>query len=325
MVDQFGRVIDYIRISVTDRCNLRCLYCMPEDGVEKCGHSDILTYDEIVRLGRIFVKLGIHHIKLTGGEPLVRRNLSCLVKSLKAIPGIQTVTLTTNGLLLKDQMPKLYDAGIDAVNISLDTLDRAMYAKITRRDRLLQALDGIRAVCAYPDVRLKLNCVPQKGLNDNQWVKMAAIAKNHPIDVRFIEMMPIGLGKEYSGQTEDEILSVLEKAFGPYKHLEGHFGNGPGTYVYFSGFQGKIGFISAISHKFCSSCNRIRLTSEGYLKLCLQYGDGLDLRALLRSDADDGQILQAVEKAVRLKPESHHFNQGEEENFEQKQMFRIGG
>lgn len=325
MLDQYGRSINYIRVSVTDRCNLRCTYCMPESGVEQVAHCDILTYDEITRIVRICVDKGISRVKLTGGEPLVRKGLSALVESLKKIPGIEQVTLTTNGVLLKDQMEDLSRAGIDAVNISMDTLDEEMYTLITRRNMLKDVLEGLEEALKYPAVKVKINCVPLWGVNENQWVPLALLAKERPVDVRFIEMMPIGLGKEYLGKTQEDILEVLRKAYGKETSACGVFGNGPGTYVDFPGFRGKIGFISAMSHKFCADCNRVRLTAEGFLKPCLQYAQGQDLRTFLRQGASDEELSRLMEECIYKKPRSHHFELTDEEGFEEKQMSRIGG
>ncbi len=325
MLDQYGRLIDYIRISVTDRCNLRCIYCMPEEGVEQVRHTDILSYAEIIRLCTIFVKLGIRHVKLTGGEPLVRKGLPDLARGIRAVPGIEDVTVTTNGVLLKEQIAELYEAGIRAVNVSLDTLDASMFQSITRRDLLDRVLEGLRECVKYPDLRLKINCVPLKGINEEEWVRMAAIARDHPIDVRFIELMPIGFGKEYHGETQQIIQRKLKAAYGSPRELFGRFGNGPSIYMAYPGFAGRIGFISAISHRFCSGCNRVRLTSEGYLKLCLQYTDGLDLRQLLRSQKTDEEIFKALYEAIEKKPRNHQFTGKEEDNFEQHEMSRIGG
>lgn len=325
MLDQYGRIIDYIRVSVTDRCNLRCVYCMPEEGVEQVGHTDILSYAEIIRLCRIFVRLGIKHIKLTGGEPLVRKGLPDLAGGIRGIPGIEDVTLTTNGVLLKEQIGELYEAGIRSVNVSLDTLDGAVFQRITRRDLIDKVFDGLRECMKYPDIRLKINCVPLERTNEDEWVKMAGIARDYPIDVRFIELMPIGFGKEYHGETQEIIQKKLETAYGSPRELSGSFGNGPSVYMAYPEFAGRIGFISAISHKFCSRCNRVRLTSEGYLKLCLQYTDGLDLRELLRSGKADEEIFNAITKAIERKPKNHQFTGEEMDNFEQHEMSRIGG
>ena len=191
MVDKEGRVIDYVRISLTDKCNLRCVYCMPEEGVEYIPHEQILTFDEIVRICRCLAELGFKKVKLTGGEPLVRKNCATLVRQIKAIPGIEKVTLTTNGILLKEQMKDLAEAGLDAVNISLDTLDPEMFAKITRCHRLEDVLAGIREALKYPEIPTKINSVPL-GQTPENFIRLAEIAKNHNVHVRFIEKMPIG-------------------------------------------------------------------------------------------------------------------------------------
>ena len=199
MRDQFERNINYMRVSVTDLCNLRCVYCMPKEGIRQISHDEILTFDEIARVCRIGAELGISRIKLTGGEPLVRKGIEDLAEMICRIPGIEQVTLTTNGILLKDQLPALKKAGISAVNISLDTMDRAQYQELTGKDCLLQVMEGIRAALEQ-GMRVKINCVALNECNEFQWGKLAALAKEYPLDVRFIEMMPIGLGKSLSGK-----------------------------------------------------------------------------------------------------------------------------
>ncbi len=334
MRDQFGRNIDYMRISVTDRCNLRCIYCMPEEGVPCVSHSDILTFDEIRRICGIGAELGISRIKLTGGEPLVRRGLPGLLGMLKKIPGIEQVTLTTNGILLKDNINELVSNGLDAVNISIDTLDPEYYHKITRRGGIEEVLSGLDAALSYPALKVKVNCVPLKGMPEETYVQLASLAKDRDVDVRFIEMMPIGLGKEYCGVSGQEIYNILKERFGEAERCKGKFGNGPAVYVQFSGFQGKIGFIDAVTHKFCSTCNRVRLTSEGRLKLCLQYETGIDMRSLLRSGADDEVIRQEMRRVIYEKPACHHFADGRpdtpaslsgDEKLETRDMSQIGG
>ena len=328
MLDQYGRKIEYLRISVTDRCNLRCVYCMPEEGVEQVSHSEILSFDEMTRICRICAKLGITRVKLTGGEPLVRKGLGSLLRSIREIEGIEQVTLTTNGVLLAEQIEELAAAGLDAVNVSLDTLDRAQYMKLTRRDELEAALRGLEAALQYPDIRVKVNCVALHGENESQWVPLANMAKERPIDVRFIEMMPIGLGKEYPFSSQELVYEALKAAFGEAQFLTGNFGNGPAIYARFPGFTGKTGFISAVSHKFCESCNRVRLTAEGFLKPCLQYSTGVDLRAMLRNEAGKKELEEMIQKVIFEKPRSHQFQMegsSKQEDLEQKQMSSIGG
>ena len=328
MLDQYGRKKEYLRISVTDRCNLRCVYCMPEEGVEQVSHSEILSFDEMTRICRICAKLGITRVKLTGGEPLVRKGLGSLLRSIREIEGIEQVTLTTNGVLLAEQIEELAAEGLDAVNVSLDTLDRAQYMKLTRRDELEAALRGLEAALQYPDIRVKVNCVALHGENESQWVPLANMAKERPIDVRFIEMMPIGLGKEYPFSSQELVYEALKAAFGEAQFLTGNFGNGPAIYARFPGFTGKTGFISAVSHKFCESCNRVRLTAEGFLKPCLQYSTGVDLRAMLRNEAGEKELEEMIQKVIFEKPRSHQFQMegsSKQEDLEQKQMSSIGG
>ncbi len=330
MQDRYGRLIDYVRISITDRCNLRCVYCMPEEGVVSVPHSRILTYYEIQRLCNIFANLGVKKIKLTGGEPLVRRNVSSLIQGIYEIDGIQDVTLTTNGILLKDQAKELVDAGIRAVNISLDTMSPEKYTKITRGGDLKKVYEGIETLLQYPEVVIKLNCVPNE-ISDEEIVEIAALAQKYRLHVRFIELMPIGSGKELVYQEtceynqEDRIRKLLEKAYGAITFYPESLGNGPSQYYSIPGFQGKIGFISAMSHKFCDTCNRVRLTAEGYLKTCLQYEVGVDLFPLLRGDSTDEEIQEAIIHAIEQKPKAHEFHDQKIEHGEAKSMSQIGG
>lgn len=324
MIDGFGREINYIRISVTDRCNLRCVYCMPETGVEMLRHDDILSFDEILRLAGIFADLGICRIKLTGGEPLVRKDIAVLVKELKRIPGIEQVTLTTNGVLLAEHMEQLADAGINGVNLSLDTLNPDIFAQITRRDEFEKVMEGFQKALSYSRIPLKINCVPM-GIPGQNILDIAELARKYAVHVRYIEMMPIGLGKQFTYCSEDEILAALKEKYGDCERLTETLGNGPGRYVSFPGFIGKIGFISAVSHKFCASCNRVRLTSQGFLKTCLQYETGTDLKNLLRGSASDSEIKSVITETIGRKPEGHRFSSLSGENGETHIMSQIGG
>lgn len=332
MNDCWGRTIDYLRISVTDRCNLRCVYCMPENGVVSLAHKDILTYEEIVRIVKVCAGLGIKKVKLTGGEPLVRKDLARLVSWLKAQEGIESVTLTTNGILLKNQLKELVSAGLDGVNISLDTLDPNAYKRITRQGDLETALAGLNAALSYAEsLTVKVNCVPLNN-DPGNLSAMAGLAKSLPVHVRFIEMMPMGLGQNFAFTGEDEILEILEKAYGKAIAFNEPLGNGPCHYYSFPGFCGKVGFISAMSHKFCSRCNRVRLSADGFLKTCLQYDSGCDLKALIRSGCDDPGLARAIIRAIDHKPKDHHFGQApsdmkpaKADKDETLSMFQIGG
>ena len=321
MLDRYGRNIDYLRISLTDRCNLRCIYCMPEEGIRQIPRTELLDTDEIVRICKADSELGISRIKLTGGEPLVRRICTPLVKELKAIHGICQVTLTTNGILLGEQLPGLMEAGLDAVNISLDTLEETTFRKITRRDDFHQVLKGLRAALSYPSLKVKLNCVPTFQ-SDEELLQVAALARENPLHVRFIEMMPIGLGKEFTARGEEQIKAVLEKEYGAMIPTEEKLGNGPCHYYTLEEFTGRIGFISALSHKFCDRCNRVRLTSDGFLKLCLASEDGVNLRDRIRAGMDDRELTELMKQTIAQKPVSHHF---EKAGFGALNMNQIGG
>ena len=290
MIDKYGREIDYLRISLTDRCNLRCIYCMPEEGVKSLSHAEILTYDEILRICRCAADLGIRKIKLTGGEPL----------------------------------DALLDAGIDAINISLDTLDPELFKKVARRDGLEKVFEGIKAALAHPGLSLKINSVPVIKEKEN-FIGIAGLAQKYPIHVRFIEMMPIGFGKQFPFQDEESIKAVLEEAYGPMHAVNERYGNGPCHYYEIAGFKGKIGFISAMTHKFCSQCNRVRLTSEGFMKGCLQYQKGTDLRGLMRGGCTDSELKKAIYQVIWNKPVSHNFYEAKTEQDEIRGMSQIGG
>ena len=324
MTDQLGRSIDYLRVSVTDRCNLRCTYCMPEEGVTWLPHKAVLPYEDILRICRAGAELGVRKVRLTGGEPLVRRGLDQLVRGLKAIPGIEFVGLTTNGLLLPQQLPALLDAGLDGVNLSLDTLDAGRFAAITRRPGLDAALAGLERALAAPGLTVKLNVVPTQ-MNRDEWAALAALAQDRPLSVRFIELMPIGLGASMSGVMEETLLAELESAFGPLTHCEADRGGGPCRYFRPRGFVGKVGFISAMSHRFCGGCNRVRLTATGFFKTCLQYEQGCDLRALMEKGADDETLRKAMARAILDKPAQHHFEEPQLVGGERRTMNQIGG
>ena len=326
MIDRCGRNIDYLRISVTDRCNLRCIYCMPEEGVQHVERSLILQEEEILRICRVMAELGIRKIKLTGGEPLVRPRMPQLVEKLKNMPGIEKVTLTTNGVLLKDQMSDFARAGLDGLNISLDTLDASVYRQLTRRDELEAVRRGLRTAIQKGRMQIKINCVPVLGIEEQKLLEVAELAKNHNVHVRFIEMMPIGMGTQFAFVKEDALKHALEEAFGTFTPCGDVAGNGPCHYFAVPGFQGRIGFISAVSHKFCSECNRIRLTSEGFLKTCLQYDNGVELKTILRGGGTDEDLRRAIGQALAEKPKGHNFEKKTEfTDREHRGMSQIGG
>ena len=307
MKDRLGREIDYIRISITDRCNLRCGYCMPECGVPSVSHDMILRFDEIVRLVKIFCSLGIKNVKITGGEPLVRKGAVGLIKDIKAIDGIEKVSLTTNGILLSENLNALAEAGIEGINISLDTLDRQKYMKITGFDGLNTVLKVIDECRAFPEIKIKINAVTMADYNIDEICALADFSADMGVTLRFIEMMPLGLGTGFGGYNQDEIMTVLEEAYGPAKTINEEVGSGPAKYYSFEGLKGRIGFISPISHKFCRSCNRIRLTSEGLLRPCLGSEMGMDLRKPMRDDASDEELKALIYDGIMNKPAGHCF------------------
>ena len=322
MFDRYQREIHYLRLSVTDLCNLRCRYCMP-DGVEKLEREAVLTYEEFLRLAALFAQCGIDTVRVTGGEPLVRKNVAQLVSGLKAIPGIRKVTMTTNGILLAQQLPALLAAGLDSVNISLDTLRPEVFRQITARDDFAAVQAGLQAALES-GIPVKLNCVPQAGVNEGELEDLAALAENCPLQVRFIEMMPIGYGAAMPCISGPELRQRFARRWPELQPLtEAAFGDGPAVYYTVPGWQGSIGFIAAVHGKFCASCNRVRLTSQGFLRPCLASEAGCDLRALLRSSADDTQLLAAIRETIWAKPREHHFEDSSMPAT--RGMYRIGG
>ena len=322
MFDRYQREIHYLRLSVTDLCNLRCRYCMP-DGVEKLEREAVLTYEEFLRLAALFAQCGIDTVRVTGGEPLVRKNVAQLVAGLKAIPGIRTVTMTTNGILLAQQLPALLAAGLDSVNISLDTLRPEVFRQITARDEFAAVQAGLQAALES-GIPVKLNCVPQAGVNEGELEDLAALAENRPLQVRFIEMMPIGYGAAMPCISGPELRQRFARRGPELQPLaEADGGDGPAVSYTVPGWQGSIGFIAAVHGKFCASCNRVRLTSQGFLRPCLASEAGCDLRALLRSGADDTQLLAAIRETIWAKPREHHFEDSSMPAT--RGMYRIGG
>lgn len=321
MKDKFERVIDYMRLSVTDRCNLRCRYCMPQE-LESIPHDQIMRYEEFLRLTTIFAGTGISRIKVTGGEPLVRKGCVDFIRSLKQINGIDNVTITTNGVLLAQNLDGLIEAGIDGINVSLDTLSADRYEKITGRNEFRQVWKGI-TLALYKGIRLKINCVPMAGCNEDEIPAFFELARHNKIDVRFIEMMPIGYGKNFSPVSTEDIEKLLRKRYDGISTVTERKGNGPAVYYRGTDFTGSIGLIGAVHHKFCDSCNRVRLTSEGFLKLCLASGAGVDLREPLREGASDSELEQLIREAIARKPREHHFSDSIQE--EMNHMSRIGG
>ena len=323
MLDRYGRVINYLRISVTDRCNLRCCYCMPE-GVQDVGMKNILTFEEIWEIVRTGVSLGITHIRITGGEPLVRKGCVDLIRGIREIPGVETITMTTNGVLLGNYGKQLKEAGVDGVNISLDTLDPEEFYKITGKRELQEVLAGIRAA-KTAGLPVKLNAVNRKELDP---IPLVRYAQEENLPLRFIEMMPVGYGKKYVGRSNEELRETLEAVCGKAECMTNReelsrMGSGPAVYYQFSDLKVPVGFISAIHGKFCDTCNRVRLTAEGYLKLCLCYDEGADLRRVLR-EGEKENLRTIMEQTIFRKPAAHCFEHPAEMT-ERHEMIKIGG
>lgn len=323
MLDRYGRVINYLRISVTDRCNLRCCYCMPE-GVQDVGMKNILTFEEIWEIVRTGVSLGITHIRITGGEPLVRKGCVDLIRGIREIPGVETITMTTNGVLLGNYGKQLKEAGVDGVNISLDTLDPEEFYKITGKRELQEVLAGIRAV-KTAGLPVKLNAVNRKELDP---IPLVRYAQEENLPLRFIEMMPVGYGKKYMGRSNEELRETLEAVCGKAECMTNReelsrMGSGPAVYYQFSDLKVPVGFISATHGKFCDTCNRVRLTAEGYLKLCLCYDEGEDLRRVLR-EGEKENLRTIMEQTIFRKPAAHCFEHPAEMT-ETHEMVKIGG
>lgn len=323
MLDRYGRVINYLRISVTDRCNLRCCYCMPE-GVQDVGMKNILTFEEIWEIVRTGVSLGITHIRITGGEPLVRKGCVDLIRGIREIPGVETITMTTNGVLLGNYGKQLKEAGVDGVNISLDTLDPEEFFKITGKRELQEVLAGIRAA-KTAGLPVKLNAVNRKELDP---IPLVRYAQEENLPLRFIEMMPVGYGKKYVGRSNEELRETLEAVCGKAECMTNReelsrMGSGPAVYYQFSDLKVPVGFISAIHGKFCDTCNRVRLTAEGYLKLCLCYDEGENLRRVLR-EGEKENLRTIMEQTIFRKPAAHCFEHPAEMT-ETHEMVKIGG
>lgn len=323
--DRYERVIDYMRISIIDRCNLRCVYCMPAEGVSPAEHKDILSYEEIIRIVRIAAGLGVRKIRLTGGEPLVRKNLSYLVSSLNSVEGIEDISLTTNGLLLEDKAFSLAAAGLRRINVSLDSLKPDKYREITRGGDIRKVLNGISEAERAGLLPVKINMVPIRGLNDDEIADFARLTVERPLHVRFIEFMPIGARDSWSTEkyisTEEiraKVSAVAQLA--PVKLRR----TGPARYFRFDNAPGVVGFISPITHHFCDSCNRLRLTSDGKLRPCLFSETEIDLKSAMRTGAPDSEIERLLRLAVEVKPEGHNINH--EKSFDHlKPMSKIGG
>jgi cyclic pyranopterin phosphate synthase len=326
LADGHGRAIGDVRISVTDRCNFRCQYCMPAEGLPWLQRDALLTYEEITRLVRILSEMGVHDVRLTGGEPLVRKELHKLVGSLSALPGVHDLSLTTNGYLLEAQVADLVAAGLRRVNVSLDSLAADRFFQLTRRDSLGRVLAGLAAAQAHPELRpIKVNAVALRGFTEDEVLRFARFAREEPYEIRFIEFMPLDADQGWDMAKvlpSAEIKAIIETEY----ELEplGRERHGTARRYRFADGRGEIGFISPVTEPFCGDCNRIRFTAEGTLRTCLFSMHETDLRAPLRSGATDAEIEQVVRDAVWRKELKHHVG---EPGFVQpaRSMSRIGG
>ncbi len=304
LTDSFNREISYLRISVTDRCNLRCIYCMPKEGVSLIGHEDILNYEETLRITKVAAVSGITKIRLTGGEPLVRKGISSFIAKLHKVPDISEISMTTNGILLEDASCALRKAGMQRINISLDTLDPEKYKKITRVGDINSVLAGIHAARIEGFNPIKINVVAMRGINDDEINSFAALTMERPVHIRFIEFMPMNGENRDRFISNTEIKKKIQKA-GKLLPLCSEYNSGPANMFQLEGAQGKLGFISPLSNHFCEKCNRLRLTADGKLRTCLFSDTEIDLKTPLRSGCSDSDLLTIITNAILTKPKHH--------------------
>jgi len=325
--DGWGREIRSVRVSVTDKCNFRCTYCMPAEGLEWLGRDEILTFEEIARLVGVLASLGVDEVRLTGGEPLIRRDLPVLVEMLAAIPGVRDLSLTTNGVLLDRLAGPLVAAGLKRINVSLDSLSHVRFAELTRRDALDAVLRGLEEAERYPELRpIKVNCVAIKGFTEEEVPALAELARRKPYVVRFIEFMPLDadeLWREDQVLTGGEIRALIEERYGPLVELPAKASSTARRYGFADGI-GELGFVNPVSEPFCSSCDRIRLTADGQLRTCLFSRREWDLKTPLRDGSSDEQLVAALRNAVAHKELKHRIN---ERGFVRasRSMSQIGG
>jgi cyclic pyranopterin phosphate synthase len=326
LVDSFDRRIESVRVSVTDRCNFRCRYCMPAEGLDWLQRSEVMTFEEIERLARLLASMGVSHLRLTGGEPLVRRDLPDLVERLAHVPGLDDLSLTTNGVALRTLAGPLVDAGLRRINVSLDSLDHTRFAEITRRDMLDRVLEGLEEAERYPELRpIKVNAVAMRGFTEREVVAFAELARRKPYVVRFIEFMPLDADRTWSKDdvlTGDEIRAMIEAVY-PLVRLDAPASSTAERWGFADG-AGEIGFINPVSQPFCSSCDRIRITAEGALRTCLFAQTETDLRTPLRTGASDAELEAIIREALLGKRMKHEIG---EPGFVRtaKSMSQIGG
>jgi cyclic pyranopterin phosphate synthase len=327
LIDPHNRRIDYLRVSVTDRCNLSCVYCKPRRSMKVLAHRDILSYEEIRRLVAVAASLGISHVRITGGEPLVRRGIVPFIASLRDIPGIEDISLTTNGVLLEEMAAGLRAAGIRRLNISLDTLDPRRFTAITGSDMWSKVWRGIETAEQSGFHPIKLNMVPVKGVNDDEIVAFSRLTLDRQIHVRFIEFMPIGANDRWHTDacvSADQVRSAIEGAFGPLEPAGAGASAGPSQNFRIPGGRGVIGFITPISKHFCDTCRRLRLTADGKIRPCLLSDTEIDIKSPLRGGCSDAELERLLRFALEIKPKRHYIGESPGGCFE-RTMSRIGG
>jgi cyclic pyranopterin phosphate synthase len=327
LVDSYGRRIKSMRISITDKCNFRCTYCMPAEGLPWLKKAEILSYEEIIRISQIAVSIGIEQIRLTGGEPLVRRDAPDLVHQLHQIEGLRSLSLTTNGILLKQQASALAKAGLTRINVSLDSLIREKFTQLTRRDQLDRVLEGLSELEKYPTIQpIKINAVAMRGFSEAEVLDFVRFARNKAFVMRWIEFMPLDADQLWRKEdilTGGEIKAIIEASYGPLQLIQGDASETARRYTFSDGI-GEIGFINPVSEPFCSTCDRIRLTADGQLRTCLFATEETDLRAVIRSGASDEEIAETLRNAVWRKELKHHIG---DKSFKRanRSMSMIGG
>ena len=325
-LDQYNRRITYLRISVTDRCNLRCIYCRPVKDLNLVSHDEILRYEEILKIIEAGTEIGITKVRLTGGEPLVREHFVHLVESACKVPGLKDISITTNGVSLKKKAKEIFQAGVHRINVSLDTLNHLKYIKITGRDHFGNVWKGLKEAEAVGFSPIKLNVVAMRGVNDDELIEFAKLSLQKPYHVRFIEYMPVGKDNPWEGEryiSSDEIRSRIE-ALGPLHKISRSAQDGPARRYRLPSAAGEIGFITAMSHHFCPACNRLRLTADGRLRPCLFSDDEIDIKGPLRSGCSGEDLKALFKTAISRKPKEHHatiFKTGESK----RPMSAIGG
>ncbi|MGB6370637.1 MAG: GTP 3',8-cyclase MoaA [Atribacterota bacterium] len=333
LIDNLGREISYLRVSITDRCNYRCIYCKPEEQFEFIPHEEILRYEEIVEIIEEAVNLGVTKVRITGGEPLARKGVVDFIKKLRKIKKLEDISLTTNGFFLSEYAEKLKDAGLNRVNISLDSLQEEKYKRITRGGSLEKALKGIDSALKAGLLPIKINTVLIRGINDDEVEDFIRLTLGRPLNIRFIEFMPSG--EELKDNYRDKFISVLEIKESlaekySFRPIDINSGNGPAKYYQIKGGQGTIGFITALSQHFCKTCNRIRLTSEGKLRPCLFSNMEVDIKQAIRNAKTDDKIIRSkiirnnIVEAISIKPEGHKLNE-KFSNRDSFKMSKIGG